>query len=230
MLFGKKAKRIFILLILCFVLIIPSLSGYALTQKQKALNAYNKFLSKPNVKVLASGSKWYENFREQRYQSTKASNVKFGIAYIDNDSIPEMVLLGKQSSYVSRDQIFAVFTYKNGKVTRVKAGNYDYMKFNGVYTKTGAFKWTFYDDGGYTEEYYCSLKKGKTTTKIQKNDIPDWAAAYTTPSYYKLNNGKRSEISHSTFTRLFKKLTKSKKMKKVKFHKNTSANRKKYLK
>ena len=222
---GKKAKGL-LLLVLCAALILPCVNGHALTQKQKALNAYKRFLSKSKVNVLAPGTIWYKNFRPMKYTPTNAAKVKFGIAYIDNDNIPEMVLLGKVNKYGKRDDIFAIFTYRNGKVVRVKSGNYDYMRFAGYYSRTGTFKYLFYDDGGEAEHNYCMLRNGRTSEKIRKWVPGEWAASQGVKcNYYKRVSTKKVNITYSAFMRLYKSMTKSKKMSTVKFYKNTAANR-----
>ena len=53
----QKSKRIRrgIILVLSMVMLLPAISGYAATQKQKAMNAYKKWLGQSKVSVLKKG-------------------------------------------------------------------------------------------------------------------------------------------------------------------------------
>ena len=111
--FSQKLKRA-VLIALVFAMMIPSISGLAVTQKQKALNAYDKWLSGSKVLVVPKGTSFWNIATEEHenYRGTKASDVKFSLIYLDKDSIPELVVY--DSSYC-----YSVLTYRGGKVVRL---------------------------------------------------------------------------------------------------------------
>ena len=205
-----RIRNRLLLFVLVLALFVPSANVCALTQKQKAFNAYKSMLSKSKVSIVSSGS------------PTPSSKVQFAIAYIDNNDVPELIV--KRS-----DGLFAVFTYKNNKIYRVKKGNGD-DRFVGYYKKTGGYK--LIDDKNksgvyYLENYYLLTNSG-TTEKISKyvylGPGPMWIG------YDSFNKGHCVAINHSTFKSKFVSLTKGKSLTKVKYYSNTAANRKKYLK
>ena len=214
-----RIRNRLLLFVLVLALFVPSANVCALTQKQKAFNAYKSMLSKSKVSIVSSGS------------PTPSSKVQFAIAYIDNNDVPELIV--KRS-----DGLFAVFTYKNNKIYRVKKGN-GYDKFVGYYKKTGGYK--LFDSTGkegsyyiyYNENYYLLTNSG-TTQKISKyvylgpTDRNPRTPMYM--DYTSYNKGHGVAINHSTFKSKFVSLTKGKSLTKVKYYSNTAANRKKYLK
>ena len=190
-----RGWKALLLLFMVAALVIPKTNGYALTQKQRALNAYKQFLAKSNVSVLAPGQRCLECGRPYKYTPTRASLVSFGLAYIDNDNIPELIL---------------------------KTDN-DYS--SGSY-KTGCFKWTQLDEGGYKEEYFYTLKNGNYQAKLWKssNSYGLWPT-----EYYKFVSSRKVRISGSAFLSAYKSVTGSKKITYVRFYKDTQANRNAYL-
>ncbi len=213
------------LMVLIITLMVPGLSGMAATQKQKALNAYKKVLSQKTVDVLGKGR---ENFRYyhtadglspkfEKYSPTKASDVQFAIAYIDNDSVPELILKYRKSNEQSPG-IFAVFTYKNGKVVRVNAGG-GCDQFAGYYSKTGTYRVDNYYET-YTKDYH-KLNNAKTSTILRYD---------SSSGYSKVVKGNEIHIDRASFAKLYSSATKGKSLTKVKFYKNTAGNRNKYLK
>jgi hypothetical protein len=62
---------------------------------------------------------------------------------------------------------------------------------------------------------------------LSKGDILDYIRNGSTDTYY--YGAKDNAISKTKFKQQLKKLTKSRKLTKLKYHENTSANRKKYL-
>ena len=73
---------------------------------------------------------------------------------------------------------------------------------------------------------YCKLSKGKSTEKLGKQT--DFNTKEKT--YYKFTSTGTTDISKAKFNSSLKKLVGSKKKSTATFHKNTKANRKKYLK
>ena len=217
-----KIRNRLLLFVLVLALFVPSANGYASTQKQKALDAYKSMLSKSKVSILNSGSKYFDRKKNGlvTYSPTTSSKVQFAIAYIDNNDVPELIV--KRS-----DGLFAVFTYKNSKIYRVKAGD-TCDRFAGYYKKTGGYKLidsseSYYDDKIQYEDYYLLTSSG-STKKLSKYVTPDEI------EYRSVNKSNIITISHASFKSKFVSLTKGKALTKVKYYSNTAANRKKYLK
>ena len=126
----QKIKRC-VLLALAIVMMVPAVSGFAATPKQEAMKAYSRWLSGSKVQVMPKG---YEDLSDGTiYTPTPASKTKFAIAYINNDSIPELVVRSSDNHFES------VLTYRNGKIVRV---DYTYELLGvmkGYYSKTGMF-------------------------------------------------------------------------------------------
>lgn len=223
---GRKWKSL-LLIVLVLTMLLPKTDVSALTQKQKALKAYTAFLAKSKVPIVRSGKTCYQTGRPYTYYGTKASEVYFGLAYIDNNSVPELVLKTLSPYGSSHDMITAVFTYYNGKVKRVKEVNNDYGFVDGYFYKTGSYKWTQLGEGGDKEVYISPLRNETTTKKLRKDSNK---YGYYPTVYYKYVSGRNVKISRSAFTKLFRSMTKSKSVTKIKYHKNTAANRKNYLK
>lgn len=75
-------KKLFLLLV-CMISItafLPSQSAEAVSTKKKALKAYSKMLSKKTIKRTG-------------HTTMKTKDCKFAIAYIDNNSVPELIVL-----------------------------------------------------------------------------------------------------------------------------------------
>ena len=110
-----------------------------------------------------------------------------------------------------------IFTYKNGKVTRVGTADMDGGKFY-YYKKKGVFI-SCYVTGGVFDNYR-KVTKGKIVHKLQKGKT----LFDNKTRYY---NSNRKEISKSAFNRQLKKLVGSKKKTSARFYPNTPAIRKK---
>ena len=219
-----KIRNRLLLFVLVLAFFVPSANGYASTQKQKALDAYKSMLSKSKVSILNSGSKYFDRKKNGlvTYSPTTSSKVQFAIAYIDNNDVPELIV--KRS-----DGLFAVFTYKNSKIYRVKAGD-TCDRFAGYYKKTGGYKLidsseSYYDDKIQYEDYYLLTSSG-STKKLSKYVRPNENKI----EYRSVNKSNIITISHASFKSKFVSLTKGKALTKVKYYSNTAANRKKYLK
>lgn len=109
----ERLKRA-LLIALCIAMLAPVQHGYAVTSKQKALDAYNRLLSASTIYILPKGTghKSYTAGGTRKYLGTKASNVRFSLAYIDGDNTPELVLCDNEYR-------FAIFTYRNGQLVRL---------------------------------------------------------------------------------------------------------------
>ena len=130
---SKKLKSA-LLVALVFAMMIPSISGLAVTQRQKALNAYDKWLSGSKVLVAPKGTIYWNMTTDQheKFRGTKPSDVKFGLLYLDNDSIPELAVFDKNFC-------FSVLTYKNGKVVRLFGTFENFAIATKYYNKKNAF-------------------------------------------------------------------------------------------
>ena len=216
--------------IMCIVLSVPRIHVDASTQKQMAMRAYKIWLGRSTVCVLKRGSKYK---RSITYSTSKAGDVKFALAYIDNDGIPELII----STNVGDTPLYGILTYKNGRISRVYNSDGRFM-FSGYYNRTGCFleKYNFHDYiGGRRCDTYNNyyIKMGSSTFntlliahRFKRN--------YSNP--YKLVNDEYTIVSksrvtnRSEFIRYMSNVTKGKSLSKVTFYRNTSANRNKILK
>ena len=226
----KKLRRLNICIVLALVLslVAPASSGYAMTQKQKALNAYNKWLSKSKVYVVEPGSYGFSYYDtdssggivlRQYTKAAPASKVKFALAYIDSDSIPELIIKTKLNCNLGNVEVWSILTYKNRKIKRIWYG----CDVLGYYKKAGTFKWR--DDQDLRIDHYWQINGTKIISKISKYYMGGW-------HYSVENNNKYSSNKHSVFSKYYKRMTKGKTLTKLtanSYHKNNSRNRKKYL-
>ena len=199
---------------------LPKANGYALTERQKALNAYAKYLSYSKTYVLKYGTPYVRfghGFTEYKYNGTKASSTDFAIMYINNDDIPELIVRGDVGGYKS----YGVYTYKNGKVQFVYGE--EGAIFRGCYNKTG---------------YFVSLEDLEACPYVDyMRDYVQMSGTRATKIYtHKVANGKNvrfwikgQPVSEAKYTRAIRSSVQNKKMTAVKYYKNTGANRKKVL-
>ena len=104
-----RALQLLLILTLVFTA-IPAMPGEAASTKSKALSAYKKKLSASKVTVLPAGKKvMNRNDDYVTYRYSKRAKVKFAIAYINNENVPEQILVAKNYGY-------GVWAYKGGKV------------------------------------------------------------------------------------------------------------------
>lgn len=201
-----------LLLLFCVSLLIPSADAQAASTKSKAIKAYKKFLTQDTIRW---GNDTY-------YTAVPTKNCTFSLVYIDNNSVPELVVKNNQDiTHVAGFGV--VYTYKNGKVQTVNNiqldGKFYYYKKKGIFL-------TSYCAMGQSCYTYCKLNKGKSTAKLGKQTDLDTKVK----TYYKCTSTGTTDISKAKFNSSLKKLVGSKKKSTAAFHKNTKANRKKYLK
>ena len=175
----------------------------AKTTKQKAYNAYFQFLTK-----------------------YRCAGCPFALAYITNDSIPELIVdlsFSKDITFDSTRGAFAIYTYKGGFVEELcVVGRYTqsagyYYKKNIVFGNEGinsVFGIPYYNvsQKKVLLYHFSILNSGRRVNTYYKGDI--------------LNNKK---ISKTTFDYALKKITGGQKYLMYTFRSNTLANRKKYL-
>ena len=207
----RNRKGIIAMIVLLLAMIMP-LNAQAASQKTKAIQAYKQLLSKSTIA-------WDNNW------TVKSAHCSFGLAYVNKDNIPELVVRNSQD--VSRAGGYGrIYTYKNVKVQQIAKlslnnSRFSYYKKKSVYTDT-------YSLGGVTRWYIKlsgtkSVKKLDTFTNTAK---VSWLPKGT--SYYKYANTNK-KISQSVFNKELKKLVGKKKITNVTLRKNTAANQKKYL-
>lgn len=193
----KKYRNMILCMMLVLLAAMP-MGAQATSKKAKALAAYNTFLAQTTGKY----GKEYD---------------KFAIAYINNDSVPELVF---------RDPVYTYFyTYKSGKVTLLhkdlSMNVFKYYKKKGMLVR-------LYVHRGLQTTTYMRLSKGtfKEYLGTQKyNGETNYFKYVREKSYYT-----EKLTTKSKFNKLLKKYVGSKKATAFKFYKNTAANRKKRLK
>lgn len=196
----KKIKYMGIIAAMFFCLLLCSniQANAAGRTKGKAVKAYCELLKKSKI-----GSSGYK---------AASKSCEFALAYLDNDSIPELIVRDKSVG------VGWVYAYRSGRAKlseEVVLRNFYYYKKAGIYLVSGyGFNW-----GG---EFYYKFSKGKSTLQYEKNDN-----FFDGVSYMKGKN--RIRITKTEYNRRVKKLIGSRKKIAVKFYKNTKANRIKYL-
>lgn len=208
-----KKTTLLSLFIFCIIIAFPVQTNAA-SAKKKALNGYEKILNSSKIRLYISDSAAYDDYLESK-------DMSFALAYIDDDSVPEMIIrrTDKMEFWPGYDSI--IFTWKNSKVKRlnVKPSGSAY-KVTKYYKKTGVF----INHSNFGETMYVKLAKGKTSLELscREGSFKDSGK----PEY----SNKTRDLSGSEFKLELKKLVKNKKASKLKFYKNTTVNRKKHLK
>ena len=207
----RKTKLTLLLLSMTVMMIAFGGSAQAASKKAKALKAYNKFLSKREKTPGAIGNMW-------------------GLAYLNNDSVPE--LLTYNAGFPGAGKPF-IYTYKKNKVVFLSlnaSGCYysHYYKKKGVAVSIPVPVEGYKDTSGFKGYYTCNFKKAVSKNNQNITVICEKESG----KYYKPGKGDsgRAEISKSKFNKLLKAKVGKAKAKKVKYYKNTAKNRKKHLK
>ena len=203
----KKALSLLLAVVMLFTIwMMPNGKAYvdaaSLTGKQRALRAYKEFLSKPTIPIIPVGRRYYNLDRclMEYYSATPSSQVRFSLAYINNDNIPELI--------VERME---------------ECGGEDY--YIGCYAKTGTFLTRMTTEGSPYHEHYIVFKNGKVTKRLVKSVMSSKDI-----TYYKYRNGYFPRVSRSAFMSAFRYYTKGKSLTKASFHKNAAWSRNMYLK
>lgn len=193
-----------ILMLLCVALLagilLPGVQTEAASKKTKALKAYKKLLASDSIEFSSRGS-------------VNPSDYSFALVYIDNNSVPELVIWGNQPH-----SLYAVYTYKNGKAKFLQNTGDGF----GYYKKKGIFAGGLFSS--YACENYFKLSAGKSIKRFSITEYNGFA------SYQRYQSNKEVSITKAKFKRQLKKLVGStKETTNITWHKNTVANRKKYL-
>lgn len=194
-------KILLFVMITAAALVSQNFYSSAASKKTEALKAYNRLLSKKNLK-------WKKGMK------LPASRLKFSVIYLDKNSVPELFVdaSGAGTNHVSGS--YRLYTYQNGKVQEVGT----YRDSFGYYKKKGVFVTTTYLHGEYVS--YHKFSKAKDTIKLRSETYYDTA-------YY---DEADRVIKKSTFNKQVKKLTGNKKRTAPVCYSNTAANREKLLK
>lgn len=213
----KKMKRLaglMILTALFMALLLPT-DAQAATAKKSALNAYDKLLQKKSYVI--EGEKY--NLR----------NSVFSVAYIDNDSVPELLVRIDWRSGNNTLSRLALFTYKSKKVklldTRPLGLLGMYGNKYGYYKKKGVF-FTDFAHGYYGGRSYYKISKGKLVLKLDKN-IEMLNSGKSKITY---ENATGKKITKSKFNQTLKNMVSSKKATWMKMYPNTASNRARHIK
>lgn len=211
------------------------------TTKKNAMKAYKKKLEGATYKSHIS------DYGERYYY-------RFSVAYIDNNNIPELIILDSSDSGDLRNA--KIYTFENGEIKKLGyldlgdvteySNNSSLKNLEAVYYKK---KNLIYDNSsdGCANVFYEWKKisnskiKSLKYTKIISGDlsIVDFNNAHYrdgeegiryAKANYKNNYRTYTEISKSAYDSWVKKVTKSAKPTHFVWHKNTASNRKKYLK
>lgn len=214
----------YLLLIVMIVAVIPAVPSEA-SAKSVALTKYRQLLSKKRISVIPQGKRIMgDDYREIKYYSSEAKYVKFSIAYIDGDDVPELIL--RDSRYG-----FGVWTYKGGSFRCLQWKDfYDFPV--GYYKKKGVFRINATTEGSPFYREYYKLQTGKKAVYIQTQSCFDGDADRETLNEWNgfyIGNSKK-KVSSSAFYKNLKKYVGSTKMTQIYMHNNTQANRKKYIK
>ena len=208
---SRNVMRKIVIALAVILLFTMSQNVSAASQKIKAVRAYASFLSKTKY------VKWLD---QQSFSTGLAKNCYFALAYIDNNNVPELILYTPDSYHVAGFGV--MYTYRNGKVVRVSELGFDLHSTLGYYKKknvyTDNYSWT--GTGSYDYERISGRRLGTRSIKYNYR-LQKWV----TDGYYW--NDKR--VSKASFNKALKKVVGNTKFTRYKFHKNTAANRKKYL-
>lgn len=205
----KTLKKTVLFLCLLTAVAAPA-NVQAASQKAKAMKAYKNMLSKQTIQ-------WGEN----KNYTVPAKNCVFATAYIDKDSVPELIVQNNIDIPHWSD-CTVMYRYRNGKIQVVKnisaVHRFFYYKKKGVFVGNDL-------SAGIDRSVYYQLAKGRVSAKqtINKN-VGGTGGKWT--KYYLGNR----QVAKSQFNKSLKKITGARKRTEAKFRKNTAGNRKRYLK
>jgi hypothetical protein len=224
-----------VMMLLCIVLCPNHIQ--AASKKSKAMAAYNKYLSAGTIHWKdTSGndlSSWTDTTGKKRTTYLDSGKCKFLLAYINNDTIPELIIYQTEVNYsVHSVGDFMILTYKGGKVKYVgtissvgdSCGKFLYYKKKSVIIDNDYMGGRNYDD------YYCWTGNKLTSFAGTVTHYADEIGINNNGKItYNLSDS-QEEVSKKTFNQLLKKYVGKTKLTKAKFYKNNAGNRKKYLK
>ncbi|MDE6625256.1 MAG: hypothetical protein K2K56_02665 [Lachnospiraceae bacterium] len=214
MIISRKNNRFLIIFaIILLAVCMFATTAEAASKKTKALNAYNKLLSKNSFTVNKYGKMTFYT-----------SHCSFGIAYIDKDSVPELIIYNPWDSYHAAGY-GTIFTYKGGKVRKAADLSMNGESL-GYYKKKGVIV----DNYASTGTYVVTVKRlssGKLKIVASYSQRMKENGKFTAKEYW---NADGKKIKKATYKKAVKKYAKKTKQAAVKFYENTYANRQSYLK
>ena len=246
----KKRKGFFLLFLMLLVMVFAVPAQAAKTKpsskRQKTIKAYKKYLQKSNIMIIPKGTKhWWSG---KKYKGTKSKNVRFALADVDNDSLPELFICDKKNNYN------ALFAYKKGKVKRigvvsepigyynkknlfVTSGNIELNIFYQHYCRISSSKkievvlgYGWYDDYEYyvedDEDDKDDEEDDNSIQYVEKRTSSD-GEAYARIREYSIRD---RNVTKNSFNAYLKEITSGEPMTKIILRKNTKTNRRKYLK
>lgn len=210
----------YLMLMVMIVAVIPAVPSEA-SAKSVALSKYRQLLSKSRISVLPQGKKIMgDDYREIRYYSSASKYVKFSIAYIDADDVPELILHDTRYG-------FGVWTFKGGYFRCLQWGDfYDFPV--GYFKKKGIFRINATTEGSPFYREYYKLQTGKKLVLIQGQSMNEGEDRLENWGFYIGNS--RKKVSSAVFYKNLKKYVGTTKMTQIYMHNNTGANRKKFIK
>lgn len=180
----------FILILAIFVGIMSNLTtAQASDTYSKAIKAYRNYLSKEKITIL------------ENEVDTYSSDLGIKIFYLNNDTIPEMLIY--TDSIFGLSNTCVLYTYYKGKVIELGGGGHCGMFSS--YKGTNTISKTEIGGG----EYYISilnLSKGKLTSLASCSGTDDGDITVARAKNFLINDKK---VSKSKFNTYFKKITKA---------------------
>ena len=163
------------------------------------------------TKVHAASAKTLAKQAYKAYMAGISQNLEFALIYLDKDSVPELAVTNGR-----------IYTYKksSGMVLLQDDYEFDYKKY---YKKKGVI----YSDiipgavMDYDVGYYQRMSGGKLVTICHHMHYKSGA--------WKYYNAKYKIVTKAKYKKLIKKYAGSRKLTKIKYYKNTAANRNRYL-
>lgn len=223
----KEKLRVFIvkigiLSLMMAMMLLPTMGAQAASAKSKAMKAYKKMLSQQTIDWSGDGS-----------YMPSLNNSKFGLAYINNDGIPELVVENPNTN--SASGFGRLYTWKNGKVVEIAR----FRNMEHVDELTDTYPFAYYKKTGIFK--YCNINFGNayetflklTGTKTKNVNLYHFALASELwkIEHYSIDKSTGTQvITRAQFNKKLKKLVGSQKATPLKFHKNTKKNRSKCLK
>lgn len=210
--YKRVVKNLWIAL-LCTAMQIGCFGGgyrvSAASKAAKAVAAYKKVLS-------GSSIAWGDG-------TVSLEGSEFGLLYVDKDNTPELAVLSPLNSHA--EGYYCLYRYQNGKVVQIRRMMDTlayYPKKNiveTIHSGTGGYQYFYFlISGKKAEEYLYKLSEEESGWDVNGDGKISIVYRY-----------KSKNISKKKFNALLKKKTKGAKLKEIKWHKNTSQNRKKYL-
>lgn len=186
----------------------------ASSKAKKAKHAYKKFLAGEKYKWGILVDDWYNS------DTLNPKNYKFALGDIDGDHVPELFV---ENDAVPYSQGYSrVFQYRKGKVRLLQRFSIPPER---IYTRAHVLYYRDQHTGSYWGRYF-TMSKGKLKYRAgwSGTDMPRGKFHY---DGYTVNGKNASKASYKK--QLAKLLRKGKSYIKFSYHKNTSANRAKYL-